>query len=703
MISEPLTVLELHLLSSRQKNSAATERLFRALHNLQARAHFHLSIEIVATHRSALRFLFVLPKSQTSNLQRLVEAYSFDFLLKKVADYQLPNDQEKRLIYFKFSRNNSESLKTDESQQNNDPLAYLLTTFLHLEQGEQIVYQLIIQPQSCEHRIGSKQLAPPLRVGRFALQQLGQMATACLRVSSPEKTEQKVAIGKMQQPLFRSCLRILISSTCRQNALNYEANLLSALSLFKQPTGQSLQPKTADKKRQWQAFANRCFFFKAKSLLLSPLELANLYHLPSRDSLSSAFMPHFQSRKLPLAPALLQKNHQVVLGKNHYQNRCQDIVLTAAMRRRHVYIVGGSGTGKTTLLRAQALADILAGRGLAVIDPHGDLAQYLQKRVPKRRQSDLIYFDPADSDCQLGINLLSLPENLEGEALEEAKDLRTEALVSVLRKVFKSDGEEMGHRIEYVLRNTIQTAYVILEPNLFTLFKILNDTTYKYSLVKQLKDPYLKMFWRNEIGQAGAMQKVKMQAGVTAKIGRFIFSTSVKKAFNKTAEECLDIPKIINDKKILICNFAKGRLGEDASQLFSASVLAQIQLAVLEQVRTSAAKRPDFYLYVDEFQHFATSSFREMLAEARKYGLNLIMAQQSLQQQSDYKLTESILANVSTIVVFRTGSAADTKLLLPLFEPFLERSDLVNLPSYNFYIKSHGQKIYPPASGITEI
>ena len=631
----------------------------------------------------------MLPASQIESLSRLVEAYNFDFSLIRVADYEILSSQN-RLLYFQFKRSRYESLRSLDSFLEYDPLSYLMTTFLHLQKDEQIVYQLVIEPA-------------PLGARGMMLQAAGKVATASLQALGGPLEGGSTQEAKAQQPLFKASLRLLISSPSRAKSLRYETSLLATFGLFNQAAGQSLQAVFRNKKRYYEAFSQRLLLRYSKDLLLSAEELANLYHLPSHLNLNSAFLPYLRSRQLPLTPQLQRQDNQVVLGENYYQGRRQLIGLTEEMRRRHLYIVGATGTGKTTLIQAQALADIAAGRGLAVIDPHGDLAQYLLQRIPAQRKKDLIYFNPFDEKSQLGINLLSLPEDLEGDALEQAKDLRTEALISVLRKVFKIEEGDIGHRVEYVLRNTIQTSFSVLEPNIFTLFKILNDPLYNRKLLLKLEDPYLKMFWRNEIGRAGGMQKVKMQAGVTAKIGRFIFSTVVKRAFNKTSEECLNISEIINGRKVLICNFAKGLLGEDASLLFSATVLAQIQLVLLEQVRLDPKRRPDFYLYVDEFQHFATSSFKEMLAEARKYGLNLIMAQQSMQQQADYKLTEAILANVGNIVVFRTGSNLDTKLLAPLFSPQLDTSDFMNLPSYHFYIKIHAQEVYPPISGVTRV
>ena len=355
------------------------------------------------------------------------------------------------------------------------------------------------------------------------------------------------------------------------------------------------------------------------------------------------------------------------------------------------------------MLKYQIVQDLKQQRGLAVIDPHGDLASEILNCIPNSRLNDVIYFNPADYLYPIGINLLQLPESLEGDQLIRAKDLRTEAMISVLRKLFRSDSEEMGHRIEYILRNSIQTAFSVIKPDLFTIFKLLNDKSYNQRVVSTLKDPYLKLFWRQEIGRAGDMQRVKMQAGITAKIGRFLFSNSVRKCFSRPIDECLDFQKIINRRQILICNFSKGLLGEDASRLFGATVLAKLQLATLEQVQKSMSKRPAFYLYADEFQHFATSSFLEMLSEARKYGLNLIMAQQSMRQQTDANLMEVILANVGNLIVFKTGSPRDAQSLLPLFAPFLEIRDLLNLPAFHFYARLNALQSQIPTSGITKL
>ena len=232
------------------------------------------------------------------------------------------------------------------------------------------------------------------------------------------------------------------------------------------------------------------------------------------------------------------------------------------------------------------------------------------------------------------------------------------------------------------------------------MFDLLNDPKYRKSVIKTLEDKNLINFWKYEIGKAGDMQKVKMAAGITAKIGRFLFSASARQILEQP-KSTIDFDEIINDGKILICNFSKGLLGEDTSELFGITVLAKLQLASLRRARLEQSKRRPFYLYVDEFQNFATTSFVQMLSEARKYKLFLTMAEQSTSQQSDQQMVSIIMANVGTVITFRTGNPQDERVLLPLFSPYIEQGEISNLPAFNFYAKLSAVKAQEPLSGQT--
>lgn len=253
---------------------------------------------------------------------------------------------------------------------------------------------------------------------------------------------------------------------------------------------------------------------------------------------------------------------------------------------------------------------------------------------------------------------------------------------------------------EYVLRNAIQTALTLEDPTLFTIFKLLNDAKFRRKVTNDLEDDNLRDFWKNELGKAGEFQRVKMAAGITAKIGRFLFSASAR-AVLEQPRSTINFEAILADQKILICNFSKGLLGDDTSTLFGTTVLAKLQTASLRRARIKTENRTPFYLYVDEFQNFAAMSFVQMLSEARKYKLFLTMAEQSTSQQDQQRLVDIILANVGTVVCFRSGSPADERLVIPLFSPYIEQGEIANLPSYNFYARIAAMQSQEPMSGIT--
>jgi len=389
----------------------------------------------------------------------------------------------------------------------------------------------------------------------------------------------------------------------------------------------------------------------------------------------------------------------VVLGQNNHHEVTTPIGLTEAERERHLYIIGGTGNGKTTMLLYGIVQDIKAGKGVAVVDPHGDLAKTILEHIPKDRIKDVIYFDPDDVDYPICVNLLELPPDLKGSALEREKDRTTESVISVFRKIF-SDDDTGGHRIEYILRNTIQTALTLPDPTIFTIFELLTNDDYRKQVTNQLPAGTLKNFWKNELGKAGNMQRVKMSQGVTSKIGRFEFSVATKRVMGQT-KSSIDFDDIFSSGKILICNFSKGRLGEDTSALFGTAILAKLQVAANRRDRLTQAQRTPFYLYVDEFQNFATMPFVQMLSEARKYKLFLTMAEQSTSQQEEQRMVNIILANVGTVVCFRTGSPVDERLVLPLFQPFIEAGEIANLPSFSFYIRIAALQPQEPMSGET--
>ena len=502
-----------------------------------------------------------------------------------------------------------------------------------------------------------------------------------LRVISPRSI---TLLDKLYEPLFKTKLSIDIKTPSQKRRHILTRDIYLALNNFAKVSG-------------YQQFRIKPKY--STNDIYSASDLASLFHLDKPEQLTRG--PDIEYHKdLPLPSHLKAKNKELrsVIGTNTYQGASNKLSLSYLDRKRHLYITGATGSGKSTLLANLIKQDIISGQGLSLIDPHGDLAQEVVKLLPDNRRDDLIYFDPNDQTSPYKINLLETKTRIGTTEYAQEVDQITESIISLMRKVFSKE-DNSGHRIEYILRNTIHTAITMPDSDIFTVFRLLTDIKYRRQALPKIKDPDLVNFWWNELGKAGDYQRVKMSAGVTSKIGRFLFYEPAKRVFS-TSKSTLDIPEIMDDKKILICNFAKGKLGEDGSKLFSTAILTKLQLAALARVNKPSKERSDHYLYVDEFQNLAPNVLIQMLSEARKYGLYLTMAEQSPSQQ-DSQSTSIILANVGNLLCFRMASPKDGRLLEPNFKPYLTDNDLNNLPSYHFYIKTVGREVLPPLSGQT--
>ncbi len=352
------------------------------------------------------------------------------------------------------------------------------------------------------------------------------------------------------------------------------------------------------------------------------------------------------------------------------------------------------------MLEYGIVQDIRNGNGMAVIDPHGDSAKKLLQYIPKERIKDVIYFNPRDYDHPVGLNLLELPEGLTGSERAHEKDLVTEAVISVLSKIFDDTTDTNAYRIERILRNTIHTAFTVEGATLFTVLRLLTEASYRKKVTRNITDERLKRFWKEELGKAGEMQRVKISGGPITRIERFEASESAQRVLGQ-ATSTIDFTDIMDSGKILICNFSKGALGEDTATLFGTTVLAKLQLAAWRREAIPEDTRRPFYLYVDEFQNFASSSFMGFFSEARKYKLFVTMAQQSVSQLKEQAMLSTILDNVGTIVAFRSKSPVTEKLLLHQFSPYVAPGDILNLPSFTFYAKIAAKESLAPVSGQT--
>jgi len=339
-----------------------------------------------------------------------------------------------------------------------------------------------------------------------------------------------------------------------------------------------------------------------------------------------------------------------------------------------MYAIGKTGMGKSTLLFNLIQQDIENGEGLAILDPHGDLAEKIIALMPEHRKKDLVYLDVTNSENPLCFNPLEITDMS-----------RSSLVVSSLMSVFKKIWEDSwGPRMEYILRNGLTTLSEFPKATLMDLQRMFNDKKYRALIVEKVQNPQVKSFWLKEFNSFTPRMQSEAISPIQNKIGAFLNNPVVKNIVGKR-QSSFEIRHIMDSGKIFLVNLSKGKIGEDSSSLLGAMLVTKIALSALSRQNIPEAKRRDFYLYVDEFQSFTTSTFIDILSEARKYRLSLILANQYL-HQVDEKIMRAILGNVGTLISFRVGTE-DAKILSQEFYPVFRQSDLVNLPAYGIYLK----------------
>ncbi len=337
-------------------------------------------------------------------------------------------------------------------------------------------------------------------------------------------------------------------------------------------------------------------------------------------------------------------------------------------------MVGKTGMGKTNLIQNMAIQDIRDGKGVAIADPHGEFAEECMKAIPSNRVNDVVYFNPADTDFPIAMNVMEKVDI-------EYRHLIASGLVGVFKKIW---ADSWGPRLEYLLRNAILALLEYPTSTLLGVPRILVDKNYREKVVEKVTDPVVRAFWMEEFPKYSNNFATEAVAPIQNKVGQFLSSSLIRNIVGQT-KSAFSMREIMDNKKILIMNLSKGRVGEDNSALLGAMMITKIQLSAMARVDMPEDQREDFYLYVDEFQNFATESFANILSEARKYRLNLILAHQYI-SQLDEKVRDAVMGNVGTIISFRVG-AADAEFLEKEFEPVFYANDLVNLAKYNVYLK----------------
>jgi type IV secretory pathway TraG/TraD family ATPase VirD4 len=367
------------------------------------------------------------------------------------------------------------------------------------------------------------------------------------------------------------------------------------------------------------------------------------------------------------------------IGMGYFRGIRRPVHIGLPDRQRHVYIIGKTGTGKSYLLQNMIDQDIRAGRGVCVIDPHGDLIDDVLKYIPPERAEDVIYFDPADSERPMGLNLLEAQT-------EDQKHFITTAIINLMYKLYDPQRTGIiGPRFEHAVRNAMLTVMSEEGATFVEVIRILTDAKYVQELLPKVTDPIIRRYWTDQIAQTSDFHKSEVLDYIVSKFGRFVTNKLMRNIIGQS-KSAFDFRKVMDEGKILLINLSKGRLGEENSNFLGLTLIPKILVAAMSRQEIPEDQRRDFFLYVDEFQNFATPDFATILSEARKYHLNLTVANQFIGQVEE-EVKNAIFGNVGTMITYRVG-VTDASYLQREYQPVFGESDLINIERFHVYMKT---------------
>ncbi len=501
------------------------------------------------------------------------------------------------------------------------------------------------------------------------------------RHSNLEQELMKSIGEKSSKVGFEVNVRVVTSADKPQLAEMNLFNICSAFGIYFGPeSGMNFQRiKHFSRKALVSSFIYRSFDEKRR-FVLNTEELASIFHMP----ISSTETPNIEWLKARGAtPPLNMPKEGIILGESHYRGKKTIVRMSKDDRRRHMYVIGMTGSGKSTIMENMILQDILNGEGCCYIDPHGEAVQRILGCIPPERADDLILFEPGDIERPVGLNMLEAKT-------EDEKDFVTQEMISIFYKLV-SDPSMIGPIFEHYMRNAMLTLMADVEDpyTIVEIPRILTDTDFQEFKLKDLTDPIIRAFWEKELPQTSGQAKGEMLPYLISKIGRFIENNMMRNIIGQPRSG-FDFREAMDSKKIILVNLSKGQVGELNSNLLGLIIVSKLQMAALGRVNIPEEQRNDFYLYIDEFQNFITDSIATILSEARKYRLDLILAHQYIAQlspkQGDTKVRDAIFGNVGTICCYRVG-VDDSELMAKQMAPVFNEFDLMNIDRFTAYIR----------------
>lgn len=693
-------VLKILVPIKNDKKALAAEQLFQSLHGIlkgDEKSKDHYSFEIQATSQGIF-FIVLCPLRYRNFIENQIYAQYPEAQITPIHDYaELKPNRYYMGSEIVLSKEFFLPIRTFVSFEV-DPLASITGAVSSLKGDSEVWIQIVARPVNNAWQEAGKKYIENLKTKSISdtTSEQNQNRDANISIADIERKSNKVG--------FQFAIRIVSSSSdkvvCEQILEDVEASFkqfqtAQQNSLVKKKvkkTGfvirfrdnliQSIFGKRpADKLNVIQKFHKR-FLDERETNILNVEELASIYHLP-HESVKTPNIAWAKSRKLEyplniptINPNLPPQENPRIFAVTDYRNIHIPFGIKKLDRRRHMYLLGKTGTGKSTLLKNMIIGDILDGNGLAVLDPHGDLVEEILDIIPEHRIKDVVYLDPSDIEYPIGLNMLDIKP-------DETKDLLADGIVNVFKKFF---GDSWGPRLEYLLNYSILTLLHCQNVSLLAVLRILSDKNYRKFLLKQVKDPFILKFWEDEFTQLSNNQKLLAEAiaPIQNKVGRFLGPTMIRNMIGQI-KSSIDLQEIMNTGKIFLVNLSQGKIGEENSSLLGAMIVTRLYSNAMQRAKIPENQRRDFYLYVDEFQNFATESFVKILSEARKYGLNLIVTHQYV-DQIDQKIQDAIFGNIGTLMNYVVGQK-DAQRLEKEYAPHLTAEDLVNLDRFRLTLK----------------
>lgn len=665
----------------------AAEQMFSSLASIRKGGRFsflkpqpHISFEIVGMPGD-IRFYVHVPK----NLQDLVEkqingAYPDAEITVVLESAQ--NASKKSFIvgneYNIFSENGKVAFASFKLKSSDylpvkvykdlpvDPLSSITSVLAKMTEGEGAAVQILASPADSKWKQQGRSY--------IAKTKKNEANPETAKYSADSK-ELEAIEGKIGKPGFNVVVRVVVSSSTIESAQAHLSNIATAFSQF-----DGANSFTKNKHRFKHLFVTdfvyRFMPMRGQTSVLSSEELATIFHFPNKSITTPNI--HWVNAKRAPAPAKIP-TEGLYLGKSTYRGLSREVFLGREDRRRHMYIIGKTGTGKTEFLKQMIMQDIRAGEGLAVIDPHGDLIEDVLPLIPPERSEDVILFDPSDTSRPMALNMLEAQT-------EEQKHYVVSSIIGLMYKLFDPHQTGIiGPRFEHAIRNAMLT--VMYEPGstFIEVVRVLTDPAFVQELLPKVQDPIIRRYWTDQIAQTSDFHKSEVLDYIVSKFGRFVTNKMIRNIIGQS-QSAFNFRQVMDTQKILLINLSKGKIGEENSNFLGLVLVPKILVAAMSRQDMAKEDRKDFFLYVDEFQNFATPDFAQILSEARKYRLNLIVANQFIGQMEE-EVKNAIFGNVGTKVSFRIG-VTDANYMQHEYQPTFTEGDLINIDRFNAYVNT---------------